>query len=170
MIEKEKVSMDKKNLYLVRKFKTSDLAAIERISKALHPEWFTEEALQNIPRDIQFARCFVIEKNGKTVGFISVHSHDGNPMIGWLGVAPKLRGEGIGKLLVEKVESELLKFGYKHIRVETVGECTPVYEPYAETLKFYESMGFEVEKKGRLRNDLGYKWRYSTLKKKLGGK
>ena len=160
--------MNKNSAYLVRKFKLSDLPSIERIAKALHPEWFTEEALRNIPRDIQFALCFVIETKGKTAGFISVHSHDGNPMIGWLGVDPKLRGEGIGKILFRKVESELIKFGYKSLRVETVGECAPVYEPYAETLKFYKSMGFEVEKKGRLRNDMGFKWRYSTLKKKLG--
>ena len=37
-------------------------------------------------------------KNGKIVGFISVHSHNGKPMIGW-----------IGKLLLEKVERELTK-------------------------------------------------------------
>ncbi len=159
--------MKKKEPYLVRKFRLSDLPSIERIAHNLHPEWFTEEALQNIPRDIQFARCFVIEKKGTVVGFISVHSHDGNPMIGWAGVDPESRGEGIGKLLFEKVENELRRFGYKDLRVETVGECTPIYKPYAETLKFYKSMGFEVEKRGRLRDDLGYKWRYSTLKKKL---
>lgn len=152
----------------MRKFRSSDLTSIERIAKALHPEWFTEEALRNIPRDIQFAKCFVIEKKGAVAGFISVHSHDGNPMIGWIGVDPESRGEGIGKLLVEKVERELRKFGYKELRIETVGECTPIYKPYAETLKFYKSMGFEIEKRGRLRSDMGYKWRYSTLRKKLG--
>ena len=71
------------------------------------------------------------------------------------------------KLLLKKVESELIRFGYKDIRVETVGECTPVYKPYAATLEFYKSMGFKIEKRGRLRNDMGYKWRYSTLKKTL---
>ena len=91
-------------------------------------------------------------------------------MIGWLGVDYRLRGEGIGKLLLEKVESELMKFGYKDLRVETVGECSPVYEPYAETLKFYKTMGFEVEKRGRLRDNMGYKWRHSTLRKKLSFK
>lgn len=74
--------MNKNGTYLVRKFRLSDLAAVERIIQDLHPEWFTEEALENIPRDIQFARCFVIEKNGTVVGFISVHIQDGNPMIG----------------------------------------------------------------------------------------
>ncbi|MGD9347135.1 MAG: hypothetical protein PVH84_14800, partial [Candidatus Aminicenantes bacterium] len=65
------------------------------------------------------------------------------------------------------VEDTLIKFGYKDLRVETVGECSPVYEPYAETLRFYESLGFEVEKRGRLRTDLGYKWRHSILRKRL---
>ena len=134
--------VSKKSKFLVRKFKASDLDSIERIIKELHPEWFTEEALENIPRDIQFARCFVIERNRKIVGFVSVHSYNGKPMIGWLGVDSKLRGEGIGRLLFEKVESELKKHGYKELRVETVGECSPVYKPYAETLKFYKTMGF----------------------------
>jgi len=159
--------MNYKSKFLVRKFKVSDLDSIKRISKELHPEWFTKEALANIPRDIQFARCFVIEKNRKIVGFISVHSYDGKPMIGWFGVDYKLRGEGIGKLLLEKVESVLIKFGYIDLRVETVGECSPVYKPYEETLKFYKSEGFEVEKRGRLRDNMGYKWRHSTLRKKL---
>ena len=88
-------------------------------------------------------------------------------MIGWLGADYKLRGEGIGKLLLEKVERELIKFGFKDLRVETVGECSPVYKPYAETLKFYKSVGFEVENRGRLRHNMGYKWRLSTFRKKL---
>jgi GNAT superfamily N-acetyltransferase len=159
--------MNNKNKYFVRKFKVSDLGSINRISNELYPEWFTEEALVNIPRDIQFARCFVIEMNRKIFGFISVHSYDGKPMIGWLGVDYKLRGKGIGKLLLKKVEIELIKFGYKDLRVKTVGECSPVYMPYAETLKFYKSNGFELEKRGRLRNNMGYKWRHSTLRKKL---
>jgi len=161
------VPIRKKSLYKVRIFKISDLNSIKKIAHSLHPEWFTEEALENIPRDIQFSRCFVAERDGKISGFISVHSHDGKPMISWLGVKPELRGEGIGKLLLEKVEKELKKVGYKELRVETVGECTPVYTPYAETLRFYTSAGFEIEKQGRLRSDMGYKWRYSTLRKKL---
>ena len=57
--------MNNKSKFLVRKFKVSDLDSIKRIIKELHPEWFTEEALENIPRDIQFARCFAVEMNKK---------------------------------------------------------------------------------------------------------
>jgi GNAT superfamily N-acetyltransferase len=167
MWKEEEVDQKNKDKYRVRKFKTSDLASIKRISEELHPEWFTEEALENIPRDIQFAQCYVVEKSGDISGFISVHSYDGQPMIGWLGVDKRMRSEGIGKRLIAKVEEELIKFGYNELRVETVGECSPVYEPYAETLRFYKSLGFEVEKRGRLKTDMGYKWRHSTLKKKL---
>lgn len=151
----------------VRQFKHSDIGSIKRISRDLHPDWFTEEALVNIPRDIQFAKCFVAERDGVVVGFISVFSKDGIPEIGWIGVETKFRGEGIGKLLLKKVEDELGRFGYKELRVKTVGECVPEYEPYAETFRFYTSSGFEVLKKGRLRTDLGFKWRLATLQKKL---
>ena len=157
----------KSSEYLVRKFKISDLVSIKRISRELHPEWFTEEALENIPRDIQFAKCFVAEKNNRILGFISVSSCDSKPIIGWIGMGKKQRGSGLGRLLLEKVEKELLGFGYRDLRVKTVGECVPEYGPYAETLKFYLSAGFKIEKKGRLRYDLGFKWRYSTLKKNL---
>jgi len=158
------------NEMTIRDFKISDLDSIKRIIRGLHPEWFTEEALKNIPRDIRFSRCFVAEKSEQVIGFVSVHSYDGKPMIGWLGIEKKMRGKNIGKLLLEKLERELRNLGYKDLRVETVGECQPVYKPYAETLKFYKSMGFEVEKRGRLRKDLGYQWRLSTLKKKISGK
>jgi len=151
----------------IRKFKLKDLDAVVQIARGLHPEWFTEEALENIPRDIQFAKCFVAELANQVVGFISVYSHDGIPMIGWLGTEKKLRGKRIGRHLVERVVSELKGYGYRKLGVETVGECEPAYEPYEQTLQFYESMGFMMEKKGRLREDLGYKWRLSTLRKNL---
>jgi GNAT superfamily N-acetyltransferase len=151
----------------VRKFKLADLDAVNQIARGLHPEWFTEEALTNIPRDIQFAKCFVAELEERVVGFVSVFSHDGRPMIGWLGTEKRLRGKRIGRHLLERVISELKDFGYRDIRVQTVGECEPPYEPYEQTLQFYNSMGFKIEKKGRLREDLGFKWRYSTLRKSL---
>lgn len=91
-------------------------------------------------------------------------------MIGWFDVDLKLRGEAIGKHLLEKVESVLKRFGYLDLRIEPVSEFTPVYEPYTVALKFYESAAFEVEKRGRLRNDMGYKWRHSTLRKKLASR
>jgi len=151
----------------IRKFKLTDLDAVNRIVRGLHPEWFTEEALANIPRDIQFAKCFVAEVEDQVVGFVSIFSHDGRPMIGWLGTEKKFRGKRIGRHLVEHVISELREFGYREIRVQTVGECEPPYKPYEQTLRFYESMGFKVEKRGRLREDLGFKWRFSTLRKSL---
>jgi GNAT superfamily N-acetyltransferase len=151
----------------VRRFRLSDLRSVQRISRKLHPEWFTEDALENIPRDIRFARCYVAEEGKDVVGFLSVHSQNGKPMLGWMGIDPGRRGKGIGKRLLGFVESELIRFGYRDLRVETVGECSPVYEPYAETLRFYRAAGFKIEKRGRLRRDMGYAWRYSTLSKKF---
>lgn len=151
----------------VRKFRKSDLESIKQITKSLHPDWFTKKALENIPRDIQLETCFVAEKNGKVVGFISVHSYEGKPMLGWMGIDKKLRRAGTGKLLLGRVETELKNLGYKGLRVETVGECSPAYKPYAETVKFYKSVGFKIKKRGRLRFAKGYKHRLSTFRKEL---
>jgi len=107
----------------IRKFRASDLGAIGRIAKSLHPEWFTEEALKNIPRDIQFTKCFVAEKDERIIGFISVYSDLGKPMIGWIGVNKKLRGRGIGRQLVEFVESVVDNF------------LAPTWELHKETEK-----------------------------------
>ena len=89
-------------------------------------------------------------------------------MIGWVGVDKRKRGSGIGRMLFERVEQDLARFGYKELRVETVGECSPSYGPYRETLRFYQSMGFVLEKKGRLRHDMGFRWRHSTFVKRIG--
>ena len=152
---------------LVRPFRKVDLLFIKKLIHDLHPEWFTEDALENIPRDIQLERCLVAEADESVVGFVSFHSEDGMPMLGWLATDRGRRGTGVGRLLVDSVVNELQALGYKDVRVRTVGECDPIYQPYAETLAFYKSMDFEIEKKGRLRNDLGYRWRYSTLRKLL---
>lgn len=152
---------------LVRRFRKSDLSLIKRLIQDLHPEWFTEEALKDIPRDIQLSRCLVAEAGGRVVGFVSFFSSDGKPMLGWLATDRKHQRAGVGRLLVETAVTELRRLGYKDVRVQTVGECEPAYPPYAETLAFYRSMGFTTEKKGRLRHDLGYRWRYSTLRKRL---
>ena len=152
---------------LVRQFRRADLPSIKKLIQDLHPEWFTEEALENIPRDILLARCLVADADGSVVGFVSFHSDDGKPSLGWLATDRGRRGTGVGRLLVETVVGELQGLGYKDVRVRTVGECEPIYTPYAETLAFYKSMGFVIEKRGRLRHDLGFRWRYSTLRKRL---
>ena len=43
--------MNNKSKFLVRKFKVYDLDSIKRIIKNLHPEWFTEEALEKKMRN-----------------------------------------------------------------------------------------------------------------------
>jgi GNAT superfamily N-acetyltransferase len=152
---------------IIRPFRKTDLLSIKKLIHDLHPEWFTEDALKNIPRDIQLARCLVAEAGGRIVGFVSFHSEDGMPMLSWLATDRSRRGTGVGRLLVDAAVDELQALGYRDVRVRTVGECEPIYPPYAETLSFYKSMDFEIEKKGRLRQDLGYRWRYATLRKRL---
>ena len=132
--------ISKKCNFFVRRFKVSDLNSIKRIIENLHPGWFTEEALMNIPRDIQFSRCFVAEENGRIAGFISVCSHDGKPMIGWLGVDLKFRGKGIGRALVLEALKGLRQRKGDEVYLEVrVSNTTAV--------KLYQNISFHIKSK-----------------------
>lgn len=149
----------------IRDFRQNELKEIKDIVNRLHPKWFDKKALRNIPIDMRLQKCFVAEKNGKVVGFISVYSKDGEAEIGWIGVDPDWRKKGIGKKLFKKVEKELKKLRVKILRVKTVGRTSPRYEPYYETVAFYKACGFSIEKRSKTKKEKGYKYKMYTFKK-----
>ena len=151
----------------IREFKQQDLDTIKKIVKKLHPAWFDKKALINIPIDIKLQKCLVAEKKGEVVGFISFYSKDGEASVGWIGVGVGLRRRGIGRQLIKKVELVLKNIGVKTLRAETVGETTPKYKPYEETVAFYKKCGFEIEKKSRFQKEAGYKFKMYSFKKTL---
>lgn len=129
----------------VRAFRTSDLDGIRKIVLELHPKWFDNVAIVNIPIDVKFQKTYVADIEGSVVGFICLRSQDGKPYIGWMGVSPSLHGQGIGKNLVIRAEEEVIKAGADTLRVETVVEQNPSDESYDNTVKFYKTCGFKVE-------------------------
>jgi ribosomal protein S18 acetylase RimI-like enzyme len=151
----------------IRGFRHNDLNGVKKITKELHPKWFDKKALKNIPIDVRLHKCIVVEDKGIIIGFISFYSQKDEARIGWIGVKPDLRRKGIGTKLLAKVEKELKIIGAKAMRVETVGETNPQYKPYKETVKFYQTCGFEVEKKLKPGEEKGYKYRMYVLKKVL---
>jgi len=151
----------------IRKFKAEDLKSIKRIIKELHPKWFDKKALRNIPIDVQLQKCFIAEEKNKVIGFITIYSKDGEAELGWMGVGTEWRNQGIGKKLVKRIETEAKRLGIKVLRVKTVGETKPKYKPYIQTVAFYKSCGFEVEKKEKEKEEKGCKYRMYTFKKRL---
>jgi GNAT superfamily N-acetyltransferase len=151
----------------VRKFRRSDLDEVNKIIENLHPKWFDDGAVDNIPIDINFQKTFVATNNNSIVGFICLRSQDGKPYIGWMAVSPVLHNKGIGKLLINKVQEAVLHAGAKTLRVVTVVEQKPTDESYDNTVKFYEACGFIIETKSEPKQSGEYIYRMGTMLKSL---
>ena len=66
--------------------------------------WFREDSIKKlIPLDVKLQRGFIATEKGEVLGFITYTSHNGGPIIGWIGVDPNYHRKGIGKKLIEKV-------------------------------------------------------------------
>jgi len=151
----------------IREFERTDLKAIKDIVQSLHPDWFDKNALRNIPVDVQFQKTLIAEDKGNVIGFVSYFTKDGEATIGWIGLNKEKRGKKYGTQLIERMEMDLTDKGVSIVRVETVGETTPLYKPYEETVKFYKKLGFEVDKKSEEKEEQGFKFRMYTFKKAL---
>ena len=105
---------------------------------------------QKIHRVLDWNEVITVDRNytvvralekGKLLGQACIAFEKGGAWIYWLTVNPKCRGEGIGTLLMDKVESV--------IEMENVS--TIFLEPQKENEKFlvpwYESMGYEKTKR-----------------------
>jgi ribosomal protein S18 acetylase RimI-like enzyme len=57
----------------------------------------------------------------------------------WVAVDPEMKGAGIGRALVRKMEDEIAAEGAHLVRVETAGQGA-----YAATRAFYDRIGYEV--------------------------
>lgn len=58
-----------------------------------------------------------------------------------IAVAPSSRGQGVGRLLVERAAADLMATGCALLAVHTVGPSFDD-EPYAQTRRFYRRLGF----------------------------
>ncbi|MFH1787126.1 MAG: GNAT family N-acetyltransferase [archaeon] len=151
----------------IRQYRPADIEGIKLIVKSLHPDWFDKDALLNIPLDVRFQKTFVAVSGKRLVGFITIRTKGGGAELEWIGVHSSMHGKGIGERLFKRLEGELRKAGVEYVTVETVGECTPEYEPYAKTRAFYRAMGFRLYKRGKLKEGQGYKHRMYIYKKLL---
>jgi len=151
----------------IRNFHPHDLSEIKRIVGSLHPKWFDDQAVINIPIDVPFQKTFVAIDNNQVVGFICIRSQDGMPYLGWVGVKVNLHNKGIGRALMQRAEDEILKAGAYSLRVETVVEQNPKDGSYDQTIKFYETCGFKVETKSELKQFEKFAYRMGTMLKVL---
>lgn len=126
-----------------------DAEAMLSIARSL-PEWFNDQGLLEMARDFQVQDGIVaVAGHGETaqvVGFVTWGPSPSTPEPGlveltWLGVTPRLQGQGVGRMLVEALEDRCRQAGATVLQVSTLADSVD-YAPYAGTRAFYRRLGF----------------------------
>jgi ribosomal protein S18 acetylase RimI-like enzyme len=84
---------------------------------------------------------YFLEIEGRTVAYgcygeipCTIKNYD----LYWLAVDNSFRGQGLGRMLLEKIESDILLHGGRGIYIETSNK-----EQYAPTIAFYEKCNYQ---------------------------
>lgn len=151
-------------------FNKTDLKAVINVVNKLHPKWFDENALKNIPLDVQVQNCLVAKEGKNVIGFISftIDKENNTSEITWMGIDLNYHRKGIGSQLLNNIERRLRSLGVSELFVKTVGHTSPPYKPYEQTVNFYRKHGFVYKRKYPMRKSKdGYLWRMYKFIKKL---
>lgn len=126
----------------IREATENDKEQCEFILRAL-PEWFgIESAIAAYVQDILCMPTYVAVSDEKVRGFISLNRH--NPYtaeIHIMAVRREFHGNGLGKALIERIESVSREANIEYLEVKTLGNSR-VDEHYERTRRFYFYCGF----------------------------
>lgn len=109
------------------------------------PQWFgNRQAIDEYAKEVSDIPYWaVLNQDNECIGFFSVKIHYGHTGdIFVCGVLPEHLHQGAGNALYYAVEEYLIQNNCKYVIVKTLSEII-AYEPYEQTRKFYESIGFE---------------------------
>lgn len=128
--------------YSIRPAADSDVAACERILRAI-PEWFgMDSSIVKYVAAIPAMETYVGEHDGMVVGFITLTATSAAAVeIHVMAIARDHHGKGLGRALVEHSEQVLRSRQIPLLHVKTLGP-SKTWEPYERTRAFYRAMGF----------------------------
>ena len=107
------------------------------------PEWFgLPESNAAYLRNLGLLPSWVALLDGQVVGAITLEQHFPSSFeVHFMAVRPEHHRRGIGRALLDHVESEACARGGRWLHVKTLAPSDP--DPhYADTRRFYEAMGF----------------------------
>jgi ribosomal protein S18 acetylase RimI-like enzyme len=135
---------------IIRELEPGDVAACERILRAL-PEWFgIEESLLQYVRNLSHLEAFVAEASEGVVGFVSLRTHNRFSVeIDAIAVRPDDHGRGVGRAMIKHVEGTLRSRAVEFLQAKTLGPSRP-NEHYERTRGFYEHLGFRALEENHL--------------------
>jgi len=110
----------------------------EKIRELVQRFWGEEEQL-TFDRKFRVAElpAYTAELENNTIGFISFTEANDAIIIVALGVLPQYQGSGVGRSLIEKVETEASRRMKKKLLVSTSNDDLPA-------LAFYQFLGFQI--------------------------
>lgn len=130
----------------------------KKIREFVQRFWGEEEQLTfNRKFTVTKLPAYIAKAKNNIVGFVSFADAENSIIIVALGILPKYQNVGIGKNLIEKVETEAKRLQKKEMLVSTSNDDLPA-------LAFYQHLGFQIyevkpniiaEKHGKIVEGLG---------------
>jgi len=107
------------------------------------PDWFgIESSIVEYRQALESMETYVACDHERVVGFIAIEEHNQfSSEIHVIAVRPDYRNMGHGRALVHYAEQLLISRSMTYFHVKTLGSSHPSPH-YAETRKFYHSLGF----------------------------
>jgi len=108
------------------------------------PDWFgIESSIIDYVDQVQSMPFFAAFDDEKAIGFVALKIHNKyTAEICVMGVLQEYHRQGIGKLLVEKCETNCVNNNMEYLTVKTLDESREC-NSYKKTRLFYFSMGFK---------------------------
>ncbi|HEY7419508.1 MAG TPA: GNAT family N-acetyltransferase [Ktedonobacteraceae bacterium] len=131
----------------VRSLLAEDAPTCDQIILTLPRYFGHEHGRQMCAQAVRTSEGWVAISDGCVVGFLTVQSHSATTVeITWMAVRADMRGQGIGRQLIEHVRQEIQARGHRLLLVATLApsydDGGPVEGGYAATRAFYHTVGF----------------------------
>ncbi len=136
---------------IIRKFRKADAEQVSEVIKQafleLVPKWYSKATVEdqiqlnspaNLIEEARKNKYFTVKKDGIILG---VGGYNTNKIRTFF-VKPKLQGQGIGKMIMEKVLMEAKKEGFKSLKCWST----------LNAVNFYSKIGFKKIKKIKLKS------------------
>jgi N-acetylglutamate synthase-like GNAT family acetyltransferase len=106
------------------------------------PQYFTQDGIKNLSKDISTHQLFVACDSGEIRGFVTIIQKSPYVAeISWLAVQPEYQHKGYGSAIVNFIIIELKSMGIRLLEVKTLSPEVN-YAPYEPTRRFYDKSGF----------------------------
>ncbi|MCL2772650.1 MAG: GNAT family N-acetyltransferase [Oscillospiraceae bacterium] len=131
--------------YVVEKEISQDsINQIVAIAEDYTKDFFTENYPEDMRIDMKFQRAVILKNNSRIVSCIVFTCLDGSPHITLMATKRDYNNKGYGKLLMQYFVEYVSELGFNSIELYTFSpETRPIY---TATIKFYQSVGFEVQR------------------------